>query len=173
VSEAIVTNELVVDSSQSRGRSVEPVGEKEHIVSIDTLSGLALLGILPMNIQYFSMNVAAYFNPTAYGNLSGANRWVWGLSRVLADEKFITIFSMLFGAGILLRTSRVEAAGRRPAPMHYRRMGWLTLFPSPFWPVSGRAIFLGLRGPRRSHHRRMVIVLQSCLLAPRYLRQTK
>jgi hypothetical protein len=60
-----------------------------------------------MNIQYFSMISAAYFNPTAYGNLSGANCWVWLLSHVLADEKFMTIFSMLFGAGILLMTSRV------------------------------------------------------------------
>jgi uncharacterized protein len=81
-----------------------------------------------MNIQYFSMISAAYFNPTAYGNLSGANCWVWLLSHVLADEKFMTIFSMLFGAGILLMTSRVEAAGMRPAHLHYRRMGWLMLF---------------------------------------------
>jgi uncharacterized protein len=35
---------------------------------------------------------------------------------------------MLFGAGIYLMTSHVEASGRRPAPLHYRRMGWLILF---------------------------------------------
>ena len=35
---------------------------------------------------------------------------------------------MLFGAGIFLMTSRIEAAGKRPAPIHYRRMGWLILF---------------------------------------------
>jgi uncharacterized protein len=128
VSETTVANESVADPSQSQGGSVQPIGEKERIVSIDVLRGFALLGILPMNIQYFSMVAAAYFNPTAYGNLSGANRWVWLLSHVLADEKFMTIFSMLFGAGILLMSYRVEAADRRPAPVHYRRMGWLTLF---------------------------------------------
>jgi len=120
-------NEPVVDPSR-QGGSVQPVGEKERIVSIDVLRGVALLGILPMNIQYFSMISAAYLNPTAFGNLSGTNYWVWLLSHVLADEKFMTIFSMLFGAGILLMTSRVEAAERRPAWWHYRRMGWLTLF---------------------------------------------
>lgn len=60
-----------------------PVAEKERIVSIDVLRGFALLGILPMNIQYFSMVSAAYMNPTAYRDLTGANYWVWLLSHVL------------------------------------------------------------------------------------------
>ena len=128
MSEATMAHESVFYPSQSKDGGLQPISEKERIVSIDVLRGFALLGILPMNIQYFSMIAAAYFNPTAYGNLSGANRWVWLLSHVLADEKFMTIFSMLFGAGILLMTSRVEAAHRRSAPLHYRRMGWLTLF---------------------------------------------
>ena len=108
--------------------SPQPVTEKERIVSIDVLRGLALLGILPMNIQYFSMISAAYQNPTAYGDLTGANYWVWFLCHVLADQKFMTIFSMLFGAGILLMTSRIAATGRPSALVHYRRMGWLIVF---------------------------------------------
>jgi len=51
--------------------SPQPVAEKERIVSIDVLRGFALLGILPMNVQYFSMISAAYWNPTAYGDLHG------------------------------------------------------------------------------------------------------
>ncbi len=81
-----------------------------------------------MNIQSFSMIGAAYFNPTAYGDLSGANYWVWLLSHVLTDQKFMTIFSMLFGAGILLMTSRAESLGKPSAGPHYRRMGLLILF---------------------------------------------
>src|ERR1700733_13677709 len=106
----------------------QPVTEKERIVSIDVLRGFALLGILPMNIQYFSMISAAYDNPTAYGDLHGANYWVWLFCHVLADQKFMTIFSMLFGAGILLMTSRIEATGKPSAALHCRRMGWLILF---------------------------------------------
>jgi uncharacterized protein len=106
----------------------QPVTEKERIVSIDVLRGFALLGILPMNIQSFSMIGAAYENPTAYGDLHGANYLVWLLCHVFADQKFMTIFSMLFGAGILLMTSRIEATGKPSAALHYRRMGWLILF---------------------------------------------
>jgi uncharacterized protein len=106
----------------------EPVKEKERIVAIDVLRGFAILCILPMNIQAFSMILDAYFNPMAYGDLHGANYWVWMLSHVLVDEKFMTIFAMLFGVGILLMTSRIEASGRGPAKLHYWRMGWLLLF---------------------------------------------
>lgn len=129
MSQANIANQPVVDPHQSQAnKNVQPIGEKQRIVSIDVLRGFALLGILPMNIQYFSMISAAYTNPTAYGDLRGANFLVWFVCHVLADEKFMTIFSMLFGAGIVLMTSHVEAAGKRPALLHYRRMGWLILF---------------------------------------------
>jgi uncharacterized protein len=105
-----------------------PVTTRERITSIDTMRGVALLGILAMNIQDFSMIGAAYLNPTAYGDLHGWNYAVWYLCFLFADLKFMSIFSMLFGAGILLMTSRIEASGRRSGPIHYRRMGWLALF---------------------------------------------
>ena len=110
-------------SQVSRG----PVTQAERIVSIDVLRGFAVLGILVMNIQSFSMIGAAYLNPTAYGDLTGANHAAWLLSHVLADRKFITIFSMLFGAGIVLMSSRREALGAGGAGVHYRRMGLLLL----------------------------------------------
>ncbi len=70
----------------------------------------------------------AYMNPTAYGDLHGLNYAVWYVCMLFADLKFMSIFSMLFGAGVLLMTSRIEASGRRSGPIHYRRMGWLALF---------------------------------------------
>ncbi len=108
--------------------SVGPVTVKERIQSLDVMRGVALLGILTMNIQDFSMIGAAYMNPTAYGDLHGLNYAVWYVCMLFADLKFMSIFSMLFGAGILLMTSRIEASGRRAGPLHYRRMGWLALF---------------------------------------------
>jgi uncharacterized protein len=60
-----------------------------------------MLGILVIIIRPFAMIFAAYPNPTAYGNLTGANLWVWRLSHLLADQKFMTMFSMLFGAGVV------------------------------------------------------------------------
>lgn len=123
-SSAGIAARVLSNSTESPG----PVTARERIVSLDLLRGVALLGILPMNIQAFSMISAAYLNPTVYGDFQGANYWVWYFCHLLADEKFMTIFSMLFGAGIFLMTSHVEAAGRKPAGLHFRRMGWLVLF---------------------------------------------
>lgn len=105
-----------------------PVGRAERIVSLDVLRGFALLGILVVNVVSFSMISATYLNPTAQGELSGANYWVWLLTHVLVDTKFMSIFSMLFGAGIVLMAERAEAAGRSGMGLHFRRMFWLMLF---------------------------------------------
>ena len=103
-----------------------PVAAPDRIVSLDVLRGVALLGILLMNIQSFAMPSDAYLNPTAYGDLTGANRWVWIVVHLLADQKFISIFSMLFGAGILLIAERVGP--ERATRIHYRRMVVLLVF---------------------------------------------
>ena len=101
------------------------VAERERIVAIDVLRGFALLGILVMNIQSFSMIGSAYVNPMAYGDMTGANYWVWWLGHIFADQKFMSIFSMLFGAGIVLMTGRQETRTGRSASVHYRRMAIL------------------------------------------------
>jgi uncharacterized protein len=105
-----------------------PVTEKERIASLDVLRGFAVLGILVMNIQSFSMIGAAYMNPYAYGDLGAANLFIWFASHLLFDMKFMAIFSMLFGAGVVLMADRRAAAGKPSAGVHYRRMLWLLLF---------------------------------------------
>lgn len=107
---------------------VSPLAPAERIHSIDLLRGIAVLGILIMNIQSFAMPGAAYLNPMAYGDMTGINKWIWILSHVLASEKFMSIFSMLFGASILLFTGKAREKGRREGPLHYRRMLWLFVF---------------------------------------------
>jgi uncharacterized protein len=102
-----------------------PVGIHERLVSLDVLRGLAVLGILIMNIQSYSMISAAYINPTAYGDLTGLNKWVWILSHLFADQKFMTLFSLLFGAGVLLFTERLISKGDSSLRLHYRRTFWL------------------------------------------------
>jgi uncharacterized protein len=108
--------------------SARPVIESERIESIDVLRGVALLGILVLNIKAFAMPGAAYFNPTAYGDFTGINWWVWYVQFVFGDQKFMAIFSMLFGAGIVLMTERAERRSGQSAGVHYRRMAWLVLF---------------------------------------------
>ncbi len=103
----------------------QPVQSKERIQALDFLRGFALLGILIMNIQLFAMPMAAYLNPTSFGDFSGINKAVWMFGHLFADEKFMTIFSILFGAGVLLMTQRAEARSGRSAALHYRRTFWL------------------------------------------------
>ncbi len=108
-------------------QTAAPVSSVERIVAIDVLRGYAVLGILVVNIQAFALPSMAYMNPYAYGDLTGVNYLVWWFTHVICDQKFMTIFSMLFGAGIVLMTSRSEARTGRSAGVHYRRMGWLIL----------------------------------------------
>lgn len=100
----------------------------ERIGSLDVLRGFALLGILFMNIQAFSMPGSAYINPSSYGDFSGINFVVWMVSHVIFDQKFLSLFSMLFGVGVLLFCDRIENKGLKAASLHYRRMLWLLLF---------------------------------------------
>ena len=95
----------------------------DRFVSIDALRGIAVLGILMMNVQGFAMSPFAYENPTMQMDLTGDNLTVWALAHTFFAFKFITIFSTLFGAGIILMAGEGEDTGR-----HYPRMLWLLAF---------------------------------------------
>ncbi len=105
-----------------------PLNSSGRIASLDILRGVAVLGILIMNIQSFSMISAAYMNPAAWGDLTGMNKWVWIITHVFASEKFMSIFSILFGAGVILFTSRAQEKNNHPGRLHYIRMFWLLIF---------------------------------------------
>ena len=104
---------------------LQPVPAADRIASLDVLRGFAVLGILMVNIQSFAMIDAAYFNPSAFGSLAGANGVVAALTHILGDQKIMTIFSMLFGAGVLLMTRRRDNAGGDSRRLHRRRMTML------------------------------------------------
>lgn len=91
----------------------------QRLLSIDVLRGVALLGILVMNIQAFAMPSAAYLNPTLYGSLAGLDGVAWFVTRLFFDLKFLSLFSLLFGASLVL--ARDPSTARR-------RLGWLVVF---------------------------------------------
>ncbi len=107
------------------GSMVSPISNNERIESLDVLRGFAILGILVMNIQSYSSINASYINPTAYGDLTGINFFVWLVSHLFFDLKFLSLFSILFGAGIVLFSRKAESKGVKAAPLHYRRNFWL------------------------------------------------
>lgn len=102
-----------------------PVRSGERIAAIDVLRGFAVLGILAMNVQSYSMISAAYLNPAANDRLEGTGFPIWVLTHVLTDTKFMSIFSMLFGAGMALMAERAASRGASSTGVHYRRQFWL------------------------------------------------
>ncbi len=102
------------------------MSQSRHL-SLDALRGFAVMGILVMNIIAFAMPMSAYTNPMAYGTHGFADLVAWGAAFVLIDGKMRGLFSLLFGASLLLVIDRAEAQGQNAAQIHYRRMGWLLI----------------------------------------------
>ena len=102
-----------------------PVAESDRVVALDVLRGFAVLGILIVNIRSFSTVSAAYLNPAVGDGLDGAGLWVWATTHLFADTKFISIFSLLFGAGMAMTADRMAKRGLPAVGLHYRRQLWL------------------------------------------------
>ncbi len=106
-----------------------PVTNQERIVSIDTLRGVALLGILLINIIVFGLPESAYSVPINAGGHSGLNLVFWYANQIFFEDKMRALFSMLFGAGVMLMTRRAEErGGLRARGIYYRRTLWLVVF---------------------------------------------
>jgi uncharacterized protein len=99
-----------------------------RIPSLDIVRGVAVMGILAMNIVAFAMPVEAYMNPSVYGTNGLADLVSWAFSFVLIDGKMRGLFSFLFGASILLVIERAAAKGEDTGSVHFRRMIWLLFF---------------------------------------------
>ena len=125
-----MTDSLTPNASQFDETVVataQPVSASERINSIDMLRGVAVLGILVMNIYGFAMPFVAYGNPLAYGRTEPHNIGTWFVTHLFFDLKFMTIFSMLYGAGLILLMTRAEARGVRYGATWFRRNFWLLL----------------------------------------------
>ncbi len=108
-----------------------PVNQSERIIILDSLRGIAILGILLMNIPGFGLP-----SPAAYGDLSVLNEMgtinykVWlGIELSVAGSQR-ALFSMLFGAGMILFLTNKEkkSDGLMPAEYYFRRQLWLLVF---------------------------------------------
>lgn len=86
-----------------------------RITHLDTARGVAVLGILGMNAVQFGLGGPAYYDLTAGGTHSALD-WIAGvLGEVFIDQKFMGLFSLLFGASVLLFLDRVQGRTARPA----------------------------------------------------------
>ena len=95
---------------------------RDRILTLDIVRGMAVMGILTMNIVAVAMPFPAYANPAAYGGDSGINLASWIFNFLIFDGKMRGLFSILFGASTLLVIERATAAGRAGGRAHYARM---------------------------------------------------
>lgn len=104
----------------------ENTAQPRHI-TLDALRGFAVMGILAMNIVGFAMPEWAYISPGLFSDSLG-DRISWLFSFVFVEGKMRGLFSLLFGASMMLIIERTEAKGKDAAKVHYARMFWLALF---------------------------------------------
>jgi len=116
---------MEVDTATVPKPRAEPVSSSERYFAVDVLRGFALLGILAMNIVAFGWPMAAYGNPMRGGGFEGLDRAIWFGNHLFFEGKMMTIFSMLFGAGLVLMDQRAEARGAKIRGVYYRRVLWL------------------------------------------------
>jgi uncharacterized protein len=107
-----------------------PLSQTERIVILDSLRGIAILGILLMNIPGFGRPQIAASDISILNEFSGANFKTWVVIDGIMEGSMRGIFSMLFGAGIILFISRLEKKepGIRTAEIYFRRQMWLLFF---------------------------------------------
>jgi uncharacterized protein len=110
--------------------SASPLIQSERIQIIDALRGVALLGILLMNMPYFALPYQVANDLNIRNEYSGPNYYTFWIISLLFEGSMRAMFSILFGAGSILLISRLEKkhTGTFPADLYYRRLIWLLIF---------------------------------------------
>lgn len=105
-------------------------GEVSRIDHLDVLRGIAILGILFINLPGAATYYAAFFGLEFIAGWTVADRAAWMVMEVLIDGTQRGLLQLLFGAGMLLLTARAmtDDGPVRVADIYYRRNLWLMLF---------------------------------------------
>ncbi len=101
---------------------LEPVQQHERLTVIDALRGFAIFGIFTVNITFFAEPLLEGLN---HGNLAEAaahELWAWMAMRVFSEYKFVSLFSLLFGIGLVIQMNRAKQRGANFAPVFMRRL---------------------------------------------------
>ncbi len=108
-------------SAQTQTPDSGPVRESARITSLDLIRGVAVLGILLMNAVSFKFGPGPYFNLSAGGSETWLDWTVGIFGEVFVDQKFMGLFSLLFGAGMILFIDRAAGRGRRAVRLNLWR----------------------------------------------------
>jgi uncharacterized protein len=109
--------------------AMQPTLNQSRINALDVIRGIALLGILLMNINGMGLPFS-YEDPSILGHTEGLNYAVWFANEMFFEGTMRGLFTILFGAGVILLTTRLigKGAGISTADIYYRRTVWLLLF---------------------------------------------
>ena len=114
-------------SARSQAVDSGPVRESGRITSLDLIRGVAVLGILLMNAVNFKLGSAPHFNLSAGGSETWLD-WAVGIfGEIFIDQKFMGLFSLLFGAGMILFIDRASERGRPAALLNLWRNALLLI----------------------------------------------
>lgn len=107
------------------GEAEAIAGGTRRLATLDLIRGVAVLGILAINIGGFAGPMASLTSPNLPHPVSSADEAAYALSFLFFEGKMRALFSLLFGAGLMLFWERMEAAGRNGDVLQVRRLFWL------------------------------------------------
>ncbi len=109
-------------------RPLGPVQEPERIVTLDVLRGFAIFGIFMVNIAFFAMPMAKIIDHGSMADAPLVDQISHAIVRAFFEYKFVSLFSLLFGVGLVIQMGRAEQRGRPFVPVYLRRTFLLMLF---------------------------------------------
>ena len=98
-----------------------PIQESSRIISLDLIRGVPVLGILLMNVVAIKYGQVPYWNLSAGGSETWLDWSVGVFGEIFIDQKFLGLFSLLFGAGMMLFIDRASTRERHPVLLNLWR----------------------------------------------------
>lgn len=100
----------------------------DRVVALDLIRGVAVLGILAVNVAGFAGPSAATLTPHVPLPAGALDQATFAAVFVVFEGKMRALFTILFGASMVLFIDSAEAKGRDGEVLQLRRLGWLMLF---------------------------------------------
>jgi uncharacterized protein len=103
-----------------------PIQQQDRTAIVDILRGFALFGVLLGNFSSMLTNNVPQSIIDAHA--TSADQFLNELHDILIENKFMTLFSILFGYGFGVIMQRLEKKNISSTPFFLRRMFWLFIF---------------------------------------------
>jgi uncharacterized protein len=104
-----------------------PLQTSQRLKLLDVIRGIAVLGILIMNVPYFGLPYLAYYDLRILDETQGINSLMWKIMMIFFEGSMRAMLCLLFGAGMILLTERLDKKNipNLAADIYYRRLLWL------------------------------------------------